>query len=111
MRWRRAWTFIFRNAEVCLAAGTVYEEADTYDDAARLVHDVDYFFDGTASRDDIFYDEHLFTRRMLKPRRRVILPFSRSVKMARRAESLADFMGKDDAAGHRSDNGLDAHAP
>ena len=54
--------FIFRYAEFSFTAAAVDEEADTDDDAAGFLDDIDDFLDGTASRADHLDDEDAFTR-------------------------------------------------
>ena len=80
--------FIFRYAEFSFTAAAVDEEADTDDDAAGFLDDIDDFLDGTASRDDIFDDEDAFTRFDMETACSVMTPFSRSVKIARVPSAL-----------------------
>lgn len=99
--------FIFRYAEFGLAAAAVDEEADTDDDAAGFLDDIDDFLDGTASRDDIFDDEDAFTRFDVEATAKSHDALFTFREDSPRAESLADFMSQQDAAGHRTHDGLD----
>ena len=100
----------FGNTEVCLAAGTVYEEADTYDVAFRLVHHVHYFFNGAAGGDNIFYNEHLFTRRNFEAAAKSHLTVFSFGENGTDTQKAGSHLGKDNAAGSRSDNRFNAHA-
>ena len=99
--------FIFRDAKFGLAAAAVDEEADTDDDAAGFLDDIDDFLDGTASRDDIFDDEDAFTRFDVEATAKSHDTLFTFREDSPRAESLADFMSQQDAAGHRTHDGLD----
>lgn len=69
-----------RHAEFGLAAAAVYEEADTNGNAAFALDDIEHFPDTAARRYNIFHHKDTGSRLMAKPRLKVILPLTRSVK-------------------------------
>lgn len=99
--------FIFRHAEFSFTAAAVDEEADTDDDAAGFLDDIDDFLDGTASRDDIFDDEDAFTRFDMETAAQCHDALFTFREDSPRTKCLANFMSQQDAAGHRTHDGLD----
>lgn len=98
---------IFRYAEFSLATATVDEEANTDDDAASFLDNVDNFLNRTTRRDDIFDDEDAFTRFDVEATAKSHDALFTFREDSPRAESLADFMSQQDAAGHRTHDSLD----
>jgi len=97
---------VFRYTEFSLTAAAVDEEADTDDDAAGFINDIDDFLNRTAGGYDIFYDKDAFTRFDMETAAKghdALFPFR---KDGSRTESFADFMSQEDAAGHGAHNGL-----
>lgn len=99
--------FIFRHTEFSFAAAAVDEEADTDDDAASFLDNVDNFLNRTTRRDDIFDDEDAFTRFDMETTAQRHDSFFTFRENSSRAKSLANFMSQQDTAGHRSHDGLD----
>ena len=89
------------------AAAAVDEETDTDDDATGFLDDIDDLLNRIAGGDDIFDDEDAFTRFDMEAaaqRHDALFTFRED---SPRTECLADFMSQQDAAGHRTHDGLD----
>ena len=105
---QRIYLFL-RYAEVCFAAASVYEEADADDVALGFIHDIDDFFDRAAGGDDVFDDEDFFTRSDLEAAAQGHLAIFSFGENGTNAQKTRSDLRQDDAAGRRSNDGLDAH--
>ena len=93
--------------KVDFAAAAVDEHADGDGDAAVGLDDVDDFLDGAAGRDDVLDNQAALTRMQVEAAAEGHLTIDALGEDGARAEGLARLMGEQDAAGHRTDDGLD----
>ena len=102
---QREYLFL-RHAEISCTTGTVDEQTNAYDITMRLVDHINDFLNGTASSNDIFNNENLFTWFNMETAAQGHLSVFTFCKDGTNTQKASGYLRQNNTACSRSNNGL-----